>query len=137
MEFELFNEHLLLAFTPNDIDSIQINQFARQVLHDIDKQIGQSSIENDYQFISIIDTFNRYKHDCQYRTLLANLPEELTKNINNRLHLQWMLAIRAFGLVAICTAAIDFFEKIQKTLEQNGATGNEVLTKNTMSIVMF
>jgi hypothetical protein len=127
MELELFNEHLLLAFTPNDIDSIQINQFARQILHDIDKQIGQSSIENDYQFISLMDIFNQYKHDHQYRTLLANLPDELTKNINNRLHLQWMLAIRAFGLAAICTAAVDFFEKIQKTLEQNGPTGMKML----------
>jgi hypothetical protein len=123
MEFELFIEHLLLAFTPNDIDSIQINQFARQILHDIDKQLGEYSIENDYQFISLIDIFNRYKRDDQYRTLLANLPDELTRNVNNRLHLQWMLAIRAFGLVAICTAAVDFFDKLQKTLEQNGSTG--------------
>ncbi len=68
---------------------------------------------------------NRYKRDDQYRTLLANLPNELIKNINNRLHLQWMLAIRAFGLAAICTAAVDFFEKIQTTLEQNGSTGTK------------
>jgi hypothetical protein len=123
MEFELFIEHLLLSFTPNTIDSIRINQFARQILHDINKQVGEYSIENDYQFISYIDIFNRYKRDDQYRTLLANLPNELTININNRLHLQWMLAIRAFGLIAICTAAVEFFEKIQKTLEQNGSTG--------------
>jgi hypothetical protein len=122
MEFDLYNEHLLLAFTPNDIDSIQINQFARQILHDIDKQLGEYSIENDYNFIFFIDIFNRYKRDDQYRTLLANLPNELTINRNNRLHLQWMLAIRAFGLIAICTAAVEFFEKIQKTLEQNGTT---------------
>ena len=119
MEFELFLEHLLLAFTPNDIDSIQINQFARQILHDIDKQIGEYSIENDHYFISHIDIFNRYKRDEQYRTLLANLPNELTTNINDRLHLQWMLAIRAFGLTAIYTAAVEFFDKVQKTLEQN------------------
>jgi hypothetical protein len=123
MEFELFVEHLLLSFTPNDIDSIQINQFARQVLHDIDKQIGVYSIENDYNFILNIDIFNRYKRDDQYRTLLANLPQELTLNINNRLHSQWMLAIRAFGLIAICTAGVEFFEKVQNTLEQNRSIG--------------
>lgn len=123
MEFELFIEHLLLAFTPNDIDSMQINQFARQVLHDIDKQIGIHSIENDQNFISYIDIFNQYKRDDQYRTLLANLPNQLTININNRLHLQWILAIRAFGLIAICTAAVEFFEKIQKTLDQNKTAG--------------
>ncbi|CAF5189815.1 unnamed protein product, partial [Rotaria magnacalcarata] len=119
MEFELFIEHLLLAFTPNDIDSLQINQFARNILHDIDKQIGIYSIENDYNFIYHIDIFNRYKRDDQYRTLLADLPNELIININNSLHLQWMLAIRAFGLLSICTAAVEFFEKIQKTLEKN------------------
>lgn len=123
MELELFIEHLLLAFTPNDINSIQIDQFARQVLHDINKQFQEYSTENDYQFIFNIDIFNRYKRDDQYRTLLANLPNELIENNNNRLHLQWMLAIRAFGLIAICTAAVEFFEKIQKTLEQNGSTG--------------
>jgi hypothetical protein len=126
MEFELFTEHLLLAFTPNDIDSLQINQFARQILHDIDQQIGLYSIQNDHNFIYHIDIFNRFKRDDQYRTLLANLPEELTINITNRLHLQWMLAIRAFGLSAICTAAVEFFEKIQKTLEQNRSTGNVI-----------
>ncbi|UJR13630.1 hypothetical protein I4U23_000643 [Adineta vaga] len=119
MEFELFIEHLILAFTPNDVNSIQISQFARQILHDIDKQIGIYTIENDYYFVSIIDIFNRYKRDEQYRNLLANLPNELTINMNNRLHLQWMLAIRAFGLVAMCIAAVDFFEKIQDTLKQN------------------
>ncbi|CAF1010614.1 unnamed protein product [Rotaria magnacalcarata] len=123
MEFELFIEHLLLAFTPNDIDSLQINQFARNILHDIDKQIGIYSIENDYNFIYHIDIFNRYKRDDQYRTLLADLPNELIININNSLHLQWMLAIRAFGLLSICTAAVEFFEKIQKTLEKNPTTG--------------
>ncbi|CAF3264098.1 unnamed protein product [Rotaria sp. Silwood2] len=123
MEFELFIEHLLLAFTPNDIDSLQINQFARQILHDIDQQIGIYSIENDYKFIYHIDVFNRYQRDDQYRTILADLPNQLTININNRLHLQWMLAIRAFGLLAVCTAAVEFFEKIQKTLEQNRTTG--------------
>ncbi|CAF3422231.1 unnamed protein product [Rotaria socialis] len=123
MEFELFVEHLLLAFTPNDIDSLEINQFARNILHDIDKQIGMYSIENDYNFIYHIDIFNRYKRDDQYRTLLADLPNELITNINNNLHLQWMLAIRAFGLLAICTAAVEFFEKIQKTLEKNPTAG--------------
>jgi hypothetical protein len=123
MEFELFIEHLLLAFTPNDINSIQINQFARQILHDINNQITEYSIENDYKFIYHIDIFNRYKRDEEYRNLLADLPEELTTNINNRLHLQWMLAIRAFGLTAICAAAVEFFEKIQKTLEQSRSTG--------------
>jgi hypothetical protein len=144
MEFELFIEHLLLAFTPNDIDSIQINQFARQILHDIDKQFQEYSIENDYQFISHIDIFNRYKRDDQYRTLLANLPNDLIININNRLHLQWMLAIRAFGLIAICTAAVEFFEKIQKTLEQNQATGIKkqiamlsALNRLLKSVVLF
>lgn len=123
MEFELFIEHLLLSFTPNDINSIEIEEFARQILHDINQQFNLYSIDNDYQFIFIIDIFNRYKRDDQYRTLLANLPDQLIENITNRLHLQWILAIRAFGLVAICTAAIDFFEKIQKTLEQNISTG--------------
>ncbi|CAF0994601.1 unnamed protein product [Rotaria sordida] len=123
MEFELFIEHLLLAFTPNDIDSLQINQFARQILHDIDKQIGIYSIENDYDFIHQIDILSRYKRDNQYRTLLADLPNQLIINTNNRLHLQWMLAIRAFGLLAICTAAVEFFQKIQMTLEQNRTTG--------------
>jgi len=33
-----------------------------------------------------------------------------------------MLAIRAFGLIAVCTAGVEFFEKIQKTLEQNEST---------------
>ena len=126
MEFELFIEHLLLAFTPNDIDSLEINQFARNILHDIDKQIGIYSIENDYNFIYHIDIFNRYKRDDQYRTLLADLPNELIININNHLHLQWMLAIRAFGLLAICTAAVEFFEKIQKTLETNRTTGIKI-----------
>ncbi|CAF0996061.1 unnamed protein product [Adineta steineri] len=130
MEFELFIEHLLLAFTPNDVDVIQINQFAKQILHDIDKQIGEYTIENDYDFIYFIDVFNRYKRDEQYRNLLANLPNELTLNMDNRLHLQWMLAIRAFGLVAICTAAVEFFEKIQETLEQSRATGERQSSKN-------
>ncbi|CAF3652212.1 unnamed protein product [Rotaria sp. Silwood1] len=136
MEFELFIEHLLLSFTPNDIDSLQINQFARQILHDIDKQIGIYTIENDYNFIYYIDVFNRYKRDNQYRTLLADLPNELTININNRLHLQWMLAIRAFGLLAICTAAVEFFEKIQKTLEQTRTTG-EIYSSQTNDQFVF
>lgn len=123
MEFELFIEHLLLAFTPNDIDSIQINQFARKILHDIDKQIGICSIENDFDFIYHIDIFNRCKRDDEYRTLLADLPNELTINLTNHLHIQWMLAIRAFGLLAVCTAAVDFFEKIQETLKQNKTKG--------------
>ena len=123
MELELFVEHLLLAFTPNDINSIQIDQFARQILHDIVKQFGTSSVENDYEFLLFIDVFNRCKRDDQYRTLLANLPSQLTSNITNQLHLQWLLAIRAFGLVAICTAAVEFYEKIQITLEQKGSIG--------------
>lgn len=125
MEFELFVEHLLLAFTPNDTDSIQINQFARQVLHDIDEQIGQSSLVNDQHFVHMIDIFNRCQRDDPYRTLLASLPPELVTSTNNHLHLQWMLAIRAFGLVAICVAAVEFFEKIQKTLEQNRSAGEK------------
>ncbi|CAF0954317.1 unnamed protein product [Adineta ricciae] len=140
MEFELFIEHLLLAFTPNDVNSIQVSQFAREILHDIDKQIGQYSLENDHHFLQMIDTFSRYKRDEEYRNVLANLPNELTANIDNRLHLQWMLAIRAFGLVAICTAAVDFFEKIQSTLEQNRPTGerqssqsNEQIAFNNLS----
>ena len=129
MEFELFTEHLLLAFTPDDIDSTQINHFARQILHDIDKLFGDYSIENDYNFIYHIDIFNRTKRDDQYRTLLANLPNELTINIKNSLHLQWMLAIRAFGLTALSAAAVEFFEKLQKTLEQNRTTGiNKIKT---------
>ena len=123
MEFELFVEHLLLAFTPNDVDSTQINQFARKILHDIDQQFGEHSIDKDYDFIGYIDIFNRNKRDDQYRTLLANLPNELTENITNSLYLQWMLAIRAFGLTAISAAAVEFFDKIQKTLEQNRSIG--------------
>lgn len=138
MELELFVEHLLLAFTPNDINSIQIDQFARQVLHDMEKQFGEPSLENDYSFISLIDILNRCKRDDQYRTLLANVPDELTRSINNRLHLQWLLAIRAFGLVAICTAAVEFFEKIQKTLRQNGSTGKEkICRKSTTRMIDF
>jgi len=76
MEFGLFIEHLFLTFTPNDIDSIQVTQFARQILQDIHKQIGEYSTENDYNFINLIDIFNRYKRYDQYRTLLANLPNE-------------------------------------------------------------
>ncbi|CAF4262410.1 unnamed protein product, partial [Adineta steineri] len=37
---------------------------------------------------------------------------------------------RAFGLVAICTAAVEFFEKIQETLEQSRATGERQSSKN-------
>ena len=125
MEFELFVEHLLLAFTPNDTDSIQINQFARQILHDIDQQIGETSLANDQHFVHMIDIFNRCQRDDPYRTLLANLPAELVTSTNNHLHLQWMLAIRAFGLVAICIAAVEFFEKIQKSLEQNRSPGKK------------
>ena len=125
MELELFVEHLLLAFTPNDINSIQVDQFARQLLHDIVKQFGPPSLENDYEFLLLIDVFNRCKRDDQYRTILANLPDHLTSNITNQLHLQWMLAMRAFGLVAIGTAAVDFYEKIQKTLEQSGSIGRQ------------
>lgn len=124
MEFELFVEHLLLAFTPNDTDPSQINEFARQVLHDIDEQLKEISEKNDRNFLQMIDIFNRCQRDDSYRTLLANIPALLTENNDNRLHLQWILAIRAFGLVAICSAAFDFFEKIQKTLEKSRPTPN-------------
>ena len=124
MEFELFVEHLTLAFTPNDTNAEQINQFAQQILHDIDYQRTSSpSIDNDRKFILIIDIFNRRKRDDEYRNLLANLPTELTNQTIDHLHLQWMLAIRAFALVALCTAAVEFFEKIQKSLEQSRKRG--------------
>ena len=123
MEFELFIEHLLLAFTPNDADSLEIHQFGRQILHDMDQQLGESSAANDQNFVYYIDVFNRCKRDDHYRSLLANLPSELTKDTTNHLHLQWMLAIRAFGLVGICASAVEFFDKIQKTLDKDRSIG--------------
>lgn len=135
MELEMFIEHLLLAFTPNDVNSIQVSQFARQVLHDIDKQIEQPSVENDYSFIQLIDVFSRCKRGEEYRNLLANLPTELTASVENRMHLQWMLAIRAFGLVAMCTAAVDFFEKVQETLNASRPAGTNARAHETKYIL--
>lgn len=125
MEFELFVEHLVLAFTPNDTNPEQIHQFARDVLHDVTEQLQEISVKNDRNFLWMIDIFNRCQRDDQYRTLLANLPAKLAEKTENRLHLQWMLAIRAFGLVSICSAAFDFFDKIQKTLEQTRSSPNK------------
>jgi hypothetical protein len=125
MEFDLFVEHLLLAFTPNDTDSIAIGGFARQILHDINEQMCNHSASDDRTFVQMIDVFNRRQRDDEYRSLLANLPEPFTSTISNHLHLQWMLAIRAFGLAALSTAAVDFFEKVQKTVDEKRTTGND------------
>lgn len=126
MEFELFVEHLTLAFTPNDTDAKQINEFARNILHDIDFQQNDPSLpENNRKLIRIIDIFNRSKRDDEYRHLLANLPVHLTEQTNDHLHLQWMLAIRAFALVSLCVSAVEFFEKIQETLDKVRHRGDE------------
>ena len=117
MEIDLFTEHLVFALTPNSLDSNEIIEFAQKVLHDLHAQLKTNSKENDFEFLLSIDVFNRFQRDNQYRNLLANLPENLTNNITNHLHLQWMLAIRAFGLVTICTAAVKYFDNIQKSLQ--------------------
>jgi len=141
LEFSIIIDQLKYAFhagfNENVIKLKDLYCLLQSVLKEYPKKLKRTK-KGPKLLLSLVLVFCSEKDDT-YRKLLRNI----NCTSDNKLYIQWLLAIRAFGLISFIVGILNFYENIKemqgvlkskKTGESNSHSSNNVLNLEKLAI---
>ena len=118
LEYSILSDQLQLSFASGrdsgKVKQQHLNSFLNAVLKEYPGKLLSS--KGAHLFLNYLDLLTSERHDA-YRKLLS----DVRCSTRNKQYAQWILAVRAFALVSIWTAVVNFFRRLQGTVRPNTA----------------